>query len=414
MLLWEILGVAFRGIFSNKLRTGLTILGIVVGIGSVVLLMAYSKGTRKDLLERFEQWGSNRMGCYINRWGSGLPIPQSEKITRADADLLRDKCGNLLKYASVVADNQTTVRYGTTTLDDHRILACEPQFQHISNYEMHLGRFFTDDEDLMQERVCVLGYMTWQSLFFNANPVGKFVEVGGKRFEVLGVMKSKGNSRWERHDEQVIMPFSTGVERMRLIDDTWVGLNFTLKEANMSEYAEERMREVLYQAHPAMPRPKDETIQEHAFDFWSAADWQAEREAAANSIEKFLLIVGALSLLIGSVGVMNIMLVTVQERTREIGLRKALGATYSSVISQFLFETLVICLIGGGVGVMIAVVASRYLAKLPEEMEVPDPILTPGAFLLALGITIMVALVAGMYPAARAASLDPIKALRQG
>lgn len=273
------------------------------------------------------------------------------------------------------------------------------------------GRWFTDIENIMRERVCILGSDTKQSLFFSAPALDEFVLVDGKRFRVIGVMKSKGSSRWQNPDEQVVIPLMTGLGRVKGMDKRNVMISLQLVDSNMSEEAEEHFISMMHDAYPNVRRPENPEVDHSPFQFWSAAQWQAEREATAKSLAGFLLITGLMSLLIGSVGVMNIMLVTVQERTKEIGLRKALGASRRSILGQFLIETGVICAIGGLIGTLFAVVTSQYLARLPEEAQVPDPVITSAAIMLAVGITAAVAIVSGMYPAIRAATLNPVEAL---
>lgn len=410
MLYLEILRMAWRGIIANKLRTVLTMLGIVVGVGTVILLIAYSKGAEAMLLENFEKWGSNRMGGYINRWRGGASIPASVYFKLEDIENFRGAT-NYVSYASGVVETKTQVRYLNSNLDDHSLLACDPEYQEIANMELAEGRWFTAEENIMRDRVCVLGSETKQNLFFSAPALDRFVMVGGKRYRVVGVLESKGSSRWQNPDEQVVIPLLTGLDRMAGIDKRSMGVSIQLTDSTLSEEAEEHFIAMMHEANPNVRRPLNPEVDRSPFSFWSAAEWQAEREATAKSLSGFLLITGLMSLLIGSVGVMNIMLVTVQERTKEIGLRKALGASRRSILGQFLIETGVICAMGGLIGTLFAVVTSQYLARLPEEAQVPDPIITTAAILLAVGITAAVALAAGMYPAIRAATLDPVRAL---
>jgi len=409
MLILEILMVAWRGIVNNKLQTILTMLGIVVGVGTVILLVAYSKGTERMLLENFEKWGSNRMGGYLN-FRRARNVPASVRFEMSDIERLR-KQKRYVDRISGELQTQADVRYGNSILEAHSISASEPDIQVINNLNIGEGRWFTDEENIMRERVCVIGSLTREKLFFAAPALDQFIMVGGKRFRVVGVLESKGSSRWENPDEQVIIPLYTGLDRLPGIDPRYLGVGIRLTDAKLSDQAEEHFTLLMHEKYPFLPLPDEEAGISSPFNFWSAAEWQVEREATASSLSGFLLITGLMSLLIGSVGVMNIMLVTVQERTREIGLRKAVGASRGGVLGQFLIETAVICLIGGALGTLFAWVACRYLAKLPEEAQVPEPVMTSGAILLATLITLGVAMAAGMYPAARAAQLDPIKAL---
>ncbi len=401
--------MAWRGIIANKLRTVLTMLGIVVGVGTVILLIAYSKGTENMLLENFEKWGSNRMGGYISRHGR-TRVPANVYYSLENIEELRQET-KYVRLISGATSSKVQVRHLNSTLDDHSVLACEPAYEQIGNMVLAEGRWFTDEENIMHERVCILGSETKQSLFFSAPALDQFVVVDGKRFKVVGVMESKGSSRWENPDEQVVIPLMTALGRMTGMDKRSVMVNIQLADSSLSEEAEEHFISMMHDAFPNVRRPENPETERSPFSFWSAAEWQAEREATAKSLGGFLLITGLMSLLIGSVGVMNIMLVTVQERTKEIGLRKALGASRRSILGQFLIETGVICAFGGLIGTLFAVVTSQYLARLPEEAQVPDPVITSSAILLAVGITAAVAMASGMYPAIRAATLNPVEAL---
>jgi putative ABC transport system permease protein len=410
LLIWEIVIVALRGLFANKLRTGLTMLGIVVGVGSVIVLLAYSAGTREDMLQDFERWGANRMGCWIDSWGSGVAIPESESFTMEDSAAIRAQCPTV-DLCSTVNGFEANVARGAIKLDNYEVVAIEPDWVEITTYKIDQGRFFTDEENLLKERVCVLASTTKEALFFSAPAVDEFVTIDGKRFRVVGTYKPVGNSRWESHDERVLIPISTALDRIAGVTKIF-SLNFRLHDSAMSERAEEEIRMLLHERHPRIPLPDEAKGQGEPFRFWNAAEWQARQEESSKTMTIFLAVVGFTSLLIGGVGVMNIMLVTVQERTREIGLRKALGATFASVMNQFLLESIVICTMGGLIGTMLAVLACQMITRLPEESQIPPPIVTPGAIIVAATVTVSIGLFFGVYPAMRAASQDPIRALR--
>jgi putative ABC transport system permease protein len=414
-MVFEILRVAWRAMSANRVRTLLTMLGIVVGVGSVIVLIAFSEGQKKELLQRFEAMGAKRMGAGLGRWrGMGTNVPNSVTLSYEDAEAIRESVPTVEQVA-VGANESLDVRYGNTTLSGTTVLATEPNSFVINNDQFEYGAPFSSQDNMLMERVCVLAYNTKYSLFFEADPVGQYISIDGKRFRVVGSLTEKGGSRWMRLDDRVIIPYNTGSIRMpgKFKD---IELAMTVTDTKYAEIAAKQVRELLRARNPRIPQPRGETEQERERNdplyVWNIAEMAKEREATADSMQKFLVVMGALSLLIGGVGVMNIMLVTVQERTREIGLRKAVGATGGNIMAQFMTEAVVICVSGGTIGTLGAMIACKYMERLPDEARIPDPVLTPEAIAVAVVVTLAVGLFFGIYPATRAAGLNPIQALR--
>jgi putative ABC transport system permease protein len=415
MLLFETIRVAYRGMMANKVRSLLTMFGIMVGVGSVIVLIAFSEGQKHDILKRFESLGANRMGVDLQRWGSnaGL-IPASEHFTYDDVLAIRNNISTVAGTIPILSA-QLTVRYGNTSLDRTEVDASEPSFFATDNDTFTQGGAFTDDDDITQNRVCVLGSNTKYQLFYEANAIGQYVMVDGKRFRVVGVMTEKGGQRWQHSDDRVIIPFHTAQGRMTSFgDDMEIAMNVV--DTKYADLAATQVRELLHQRHPHLPAAQGTTDKEKEdsdpIGVWNIAQFRQQREETADSMQKFLVVMGALSLLIGGVGVMNIMLVTVQERTREIGLRKAVGATGHNIMAQFLLEAVSMCSVGGTVGTLAAIVACKYMAHLPDTAKIPPPIITGDAIAVAVIVTVSIGLFFGVYPASRAAQLNPIQALR--
>ncbi|HYE77038.1 MAG TPA: ABC transporter permease [bacterium] len=399
----DILRIAVRSMLSNPSRTLLTMLGVVVGIAAVIALMAVGEGQKSAQMELYEKLGTNRI-TVRRGW--------SERARGSNTDLTLETARNLLlecpaaAAVSPTSDTRGRIEYLRNNVE-HPIVGALPEMFAVENYELLHGRYFTADEVMAGARVAVLGYSTAQDLFGDRSPVGEYIKLNSKAFVVIGVLGEKGAVPGRSMDEQAIVPLTT----FRRAIETRERLERIIVQATSSREAEaleEQIRDSLERQFPAFRQDED------LFFIRNQAAQQEEQEKAAGLIQGFLVVVGGVALFIGGIGIMNIMLVTVSERTPEIGLRKALGATPVGILAQFLVEALVLCLTSGAIGVTLGLYAIKALERYSasETAQLPAPILNPDAIGLSVAVSAAVAIVFGILPAINASRLDPIHALR--
>lgn len=402
MIIFEVIRMALRGVRANLLRSLLTTLGIAVGVGCVVTLIAYSAGNTKQLLDRFDTFGATSFSVGINT------MPRPFELNMADVQALRDEIDVIKVAAGVIELGSMDLEYGGTIKTGVGLNATEPQYFSARTVELSSGRNFTENDNLQLAQLCVIGANVRDELFMNRDPLGQSLLIEGKPFEVIGVMARKDNSRHGNTNDLVSIPPNTALVEFPMRDAD-ISISGELRDVKYIEYAEMRIREVLETRHPESA--KLAARGEDPLSIWMVNKWIERRTAAANSMSRFLLVIGILCLVIGAVGVMNIMLVSVEERTLEIGLRKALGATRPEIIGQFLSEALIVCLSGGAIGLGVAVIACEKMAAMPDEANVPDPLLSQQLMVGAILISLVIALAAGTWPAVLASSTDPIESL---
>lgn len=402
MIFLEVIRMALRGIRANLLRSLLTTLGIAVGVGCVVTLIAYSAGNTQQLLERFDSFGATSFSAGV--WN----MDKRNMLTLDDARALREEVDVLSVAAATIEMGSMDLEFGGMTKQGVSLLATEPQYFRARSVELSSGRNYTEDDNLAMHQVCVIGANVRDELFMNRDPLGLELLIEGKAFEVIGVMARKDNNRHGDTNDTVSIPPNTALLEFPLLAAN-IYINGEVRDVKYLEYAETRIREVLEARHPAYVEMAARG--EDPLNVWMVNKWIERRTAAARSMSRFLLVIGVLCLTIGAVGVMNIMLVAVEERTLEIGLRKALGATRPVIVGQFLSEALIVCLSGGAVGLGVAVVACARMAAMPEDANVPDPLLSQQLMIGAMLVSLVIALAAGTWPAVLASSTDPIESL---
>lgn len=404
--------MAFRALSANVLRTGLSVLGIIIGISCVIALMSIGEGQKQEMMKVFEYFGTNRVSVWPGggrgRMGFRSTAQTQQRNVRFkmhDIEFLRENAKSI-KSISPEAGTNGRVKYLSNALQTS-INGVTPEAFEIDNRTIEEGRIITYEDVAAEARVVVLGYKAWENLFGTKSPLGEAVLIEGKAFEVVGVLQEKGafSSRWNP-DEDVFIPITT-VQRSIIGDDNIRSFTLTTWNVQDTTAAEQEVADILGRRLNLPLGEETEYI-----GIWNSGERQQESEAAAKAIRIFLMIVAAIALLIGGIGIMNIMIVSVTERTREIGLRKALGARKGTILLQFLVESLIICLIGAGFGIILGVGITKSLTRLPEEYQFPIPVLQPEFIILAAGISVVIALIFGIFPAVRAANLRPIEALR--
>lgn len=422
MPLWESIAIALRALMVNKLRTILTMLGIIIGVGAVIGLISIGNGFQAQLNESFSSLGTNVMWIQSGRFNIFGPPDSSSTgsrerppapLTMADAEAMADPL-NLANVVAVAPEYDVTfggaVIRGQQEMNS-QIIGVTPAYETVRNRAVTLGQFITQDYVERRGRVAVIGSEVAQQLFEPFEyPVGETIRLQGVPFEVIGVLEEMGQSGFgPSQDNVILIPISTGQTRLGSSGSHRGSL--IVSAIYLQATSQEQMEQISTQL-TALMRARHGLAQAELDDFTITTQAQLLEfgSSIAAGLTAFLGSIAGVSLLVGGIGIMNIMLVSVTERTREIGIRKAVGAKRSDILMQFLVEAIVLSLIGGFIGVGLGYGVSALLPNLVPNLG--DTVITPGSILLATGFALAIGLFFGVYPATRASRLKPIDALR--
>jgi putative ABC transport system permease protein len=402
MLLGETVAVAFQSIRANKLRAVLTMLGIIIGVGAVITMVALGSGAQKAVQDRIAALGANVLTVFAGQGRMGMIRITDQTILSTDdyEALLRD--ATLLKAVVPEMQQSFQVKYGNQN-SNLNIVGTTSDYTQVRNYTVPHGRMFTSGDDDARQRYAVLGAAVPRML--GANPaamINQTIQIRGINFEIVGVLSEKGAAGgWGNPDEQILIPLQTAKYRV-FGEDRLRSLAVQVADGVPVEQGMVDLERVLRREHKIRPG------QENDFTIRNQQDLLATQQQTTQVFTTLLASIAAVSLVVGGIGIMNIMLVSVTERTREIGVRKALGATRGNIMLQFLVEALALCLVGGALGVLLGVGAAITLSRVMQW----NTLISPAAVTIAFGFSALVGLFFGLWPARRAASLDPIVALR--
>jgi putative ABC transport system permease protein len=398
------LRIALGGIVSNKLRSALTVLGVLIGVAAVVILVAVGTGSSKAVAAQIARLGTNTLtvsntGRFGGRSTTGTQS-QSAKLTVRDVALLQDpnNAPDVLSVSPVSSTSVTATYAGATTTAT--VTGSTPSYLTAEDYTVQAGSPLTTQDVSKRNRVVVIGQTIASDLFTSGqNPLGQTIKLGSASFKIVGVLASKGSAGITNQDAVVIAPYTAVEDLLTGYSQSFSQLIVQGKSASTLNLAQSEVEAVLASENAT-------TVANLPFRVLNQQSLLTAATSSSRTFTVLLAAVAAISLLVGGIGVMNIMLVTVTERTREIGIRKAIGAPKSAILTQFLLEAVLLSLIGGVAGIGVGLVGSRF------RIDGVNPVIAPYSILLSFGIAIAVGVFFGFYPANRAASLRPIDALR--
>ncbi len=401
--LWEFFKQGFRSLRANKLRTALSMLGILIGVASVVAMLALGKGAKQDIQQQLSSLGSNllilRPGV-VRSGGAALETGAVTRLTTDDARNIEDRLSYVVDAAGIVMGRGQVAFMNKNW--NTQVLGVEPAYEQMHSVTPEVGRFFTAAEDRQRALVALVGMTIVHDVFNDENPVGRMIKVNKVNFKVIGVMPVKGGGGFRDQDDVVVIPLQTAMYRL-------LGVNYLayidieVDDASHTPEAEDDILDIMMSTHKVPPSQRDD-----AFQVWNMADIQSILSQSSQTMSFLLSAIAAISLIVGGIGIMNIMFVSVTERTREIGLRKAIGARKADILAQFLAESVVISAVGGAFGIVVGAALIQLVALLTGW----NTIVSIPSILLAIAFSAAVGIVFGLYPARKASFLNPIDALR--
>ena len=398
----ETFAVAIRSIRSNALRSALTMLGIIIGVGAVITMVALGSGAQKAVEERIAALGANVFTVFAGQGRSGAIRVTDQTILTTDDYEALERDATLLKAVVPEMQQGLQVVYGSQNRN-LQITGTTANYTDVRNYTIPYGRMFTEGDDAARQRYAVLGSSVPEMLGGNpAAMIHQTILIRGIPFEIIGVLSPKGAAGgFQNPDEQILIPLLTaqyrvfGSKRLR-------SMSVQVKDSVPIQQGMVDLEQILRREHHIRPGGENDFVIRNQQDILQT------QQQATQVFTTLLASIAAVSLVVGGIGIMNIMLVSVTERTREIGVRKALGATRGNILLQFMIEALTLCILGGAVGILLGVGATVVLARVMHW----NTLISPGAVVVAFGFSALVGLFFGIWPARRAARLDPIAALR--
>ena len=392
-----------RQLLANKVRTFLSVLGVLIGVASVVTMLAIGKGAQQAIEKQLSSLGANilvlRTGA-MRSGGAATEAGATALLYPEDGTAIKTRFPSVLEAApNVQGRGQVSFRNKNWNT---QVMGVTPEYKDLRSYHPAEGRFFTEEENRKRSRVAVIGATIHRELFNGKPAIGETIKINKNNFLIIGLLPEKGATGWRDQDDVVMVPIQTGMKRL-LGKTTVDSIDLQIvKTADMAQLQDDILDFVNTRHH--IP----ETQKEDAFMIHNMADIQQAIAGSSNTMTMLLTVIAAISLLVGGIGIMNIMLVSVTERTKEIGLRKAIGATRKDILLQFLVESVVVGIVGGAAGIMTGVLLALILNNLAGWATS----IAPGSIFVSFFFSLLIGLIFGVYPARSASKLNPIDALR--